>query len=103
MTDSLFNDFVNTLDFSGLSGPTPVEEAHDALEQRDLAIRLNALFNAGVLRGLDGSTAAERSAWRHGADLALGALPRRCDQETSDGPEMVYELNCMHLYELLIE
>jgi hypothetical protein len=95
MTDSPFNDFVSTLDFGEISGPTRVEEAHDALEQRDLTIRLTSLLNAGVLRGLDGSTAAERSAWRSGADLALGTLSAQY--------EPAYQMTRLQLYALLVK
>ena len=95
MIDSPFNDFVNTLDFAGISGPTPVEEAHDALEQRDLAIRLTALFNAGVLRGLDGSSGTERSAWRNGADFAVASLPQ--------AGKPCYELTRLQLYSVLVK
>lgn len=95
MTDSPFYDFVNTLDFAEISGPTRVEEAHDALEQRDITIRLTALLNAGVLRGLDGSTANERSAWRNGADLALGNV--------SDQYEASYQMTRLQLYAILVK
>lgn len=94
MSESPFNEYINTLDFDGISGPTRVEEAHDALEQRDITIRLTTLLNAGVLRGLDGSTAAERSAWRNGADLALGNL--------SGEYERSYHMTRLQLYAVLV-
>lgn len=95
MSENPFYEFVSTLDFTEISGPTRVEEAHDALEQRDITIRLTALLNAGVLRGLDGSTAAERSAWRNGADLALGNVSNRY--------EPAYHITRLQLYAVLVK
>lgn len=94
MSENPLYAFVNTLDFDDIKGPTRVEEAHDALEQRDITIRLTALLNAGVLRGLDGSTAAERSAWRNGADLAMGNV--------SGEYEPSYQMTRLQLYAVLV-
>ena len=102
MTTTSFDDFLSTLDFGNITGPTPAEEAHDALERRDLSQRITALVAAGVLDKLEGSTAGERGAWRDSADFAIDTLPEPGEASDGSGAGHVYELTRIQLYAVLI-
>lgn len=102
MAKTLFDDFVSTLDFGDITGPTPAEEAHDALERRDLTLRINAILSAGVLDKLEGSTAGERGAWRDGADFAIDTLPEPDEANNESGSGHIYELTRIQLYAVMI-
>lgn len=102
MTETPFDSFLSTLDFGDITGPTPAEEAHDALERRDLSMRIAALLAAGVLDKLEGSTAGERGAWRDGADFALEALPEPNEGHEGNGAGNVYALTRIQLYAVLV-
>lgn len=102
MTTTPFDDFLRTLDFGDITGPTPAEEAHDALERRDLSRRIEALMDAGMPEKLEGSTAGERGAWRDGADFALETLPDPSESVEGKGGGNVYELTRIQLYAVLV-
>ena len=101
MTETPFDHFLSTLNFNDITGPTAAEEAHDALERRDLSQRIAALLAAGVLDKLEGSTAGERGAWRDGADFAIETLPEP-SESSGGGAGNVYELTRVQLYAVLV-
>jgi hypothetical protein len=102
MTETPFDQFLSTLDFGNITGPTAAEEAHDALERRDLSQRIAVLLASGGLAKLDGSTAGERGAWRDGADFAIETLPEPGESGDGGGAGHVYELTRIQLYAVFI-
>jgi hypothetical protein len=77
MAASAFDEFLNTLDFGDITGPTEEEDMRDALEQRDRFMFLATLFASGAVEMLDGSTRAEQQAWRESAHFVLHEVEQR--------------------------
>lgn len=104
MAGSAFDEFLDTLDFGDITGPTDEEETRDALEQRDRFMFLAALFASGAVDMLDGSTRVEQQAWHDGARFALREHEMRHRYTDMGEPgEPIYRLTGPQAYIVLVK
>lgn len=100
MPQNPFEEFVGTLDLSGIDGATE-EEAED-IEQRDRLIRIAELQVGNTLDTLAGSSETQRNSWRSGAIRAIQSLQSARPVDSYDRHGPVYHLTSPQVFASLV-
>lgn len=99
MAKNPFADFLDSLDYSGLTDVEDYSEIDDEIfEQRDRINLIIELMDEGALEALDGSTDAERDAWESFARQAVALFQRGRLPDGFSPLEAYYLLGMEQLY-----